>query len=63
VGAQFCFLFGPLCPHEPAHIAVRNHGGLSWLERATVDSSQGWFVLPNDGLNILIVAPQSDILK
>jgi len=48
----------------PAHIAVPNHGRfvLAW-SRATVDAVRDVFVLANDGLNILIVGAQSDILK
>ena len=66
VGAQFCFLFGTTATFTQEQLTAlyRNHGRfvLAW-SRATLDAVRDGFVLPNDGLNILVVGAQSDVLK
>ena len=66
VGAQFCFLFGTTATFTEDQFTALypNHGRfvLAW-SRATLDAVKEGFVLPQDGLDILIVGAQSDIGK
>ena len=62
---QFCFLFGVTVPLTEQQLLDRygNHGHFTrdWI-RATLSAVKKGFVLPEDGLSILIVGAFSDIL-
>jgi hypothetical protein len=65
-GAQFCFLFGTTVPFTQDQLSAlyRNHGQFvrAWT-RATLDGVKQGFILPQDGVDLTVVAAQSDILK
>ena len=65
-GAQFCFLFGTTTTftQDQFEDLYRNHGlfVVAWTQ-ATLDAVRDGFVLPDDGLDILVVGAQSDVLR
>jgi len=65
-GVSFCFLFGTTVPLTQDQLTALygTHGRfvLAW-SRATLGAVKEGFVLPHDGINLLIVGAQSDILR
>jgi hypothetical protein len=65
-GAQFCFLFGTTAPFTADQLTAlyRNHGQFSvaW-SRAVASAIKQGFLLPQDGIDLAIVATQSNVLK
>jgi hypothetical protein len=66
VGAQFCFLFGTTAPFPLDQLTAlyRNHGQFvrAW-NRATLDAVKEGFVLLEDGIDLAVVAAQSNVLR